>query len=67
MLCKMTLEQKPANEEDGERLKATASKLVGSLKTLRGRKLRSGKTENDAEILFIDKLIGEFESDLQKR
>lgn len=67
MILNMALEQKKKNENDAKRLKALAKKMLNSLSVLREKKLRFGKAESDAEIVFIDKLIGEFESDLQRK
>lgn len=67
MLLNVALEQKPKQKDEAWHLKDKAAKMLNSLKILREKKLQSGKPESDAEIILIDKLIGEFESDLQRK
>lgn len=67
MLLNVALEQKAKNKDETKRLKTLAAKMVNNLLVLREKKLRCGASETDAEIIFIDKLIHEFESDLQRK
>lgn len=66
MLLNVVLENKPKYPEGTKRLKTMEANMLKKLRILKENKLKSGKTENDAEVVVIDKLIQEFESDLGK-
>lgn len=64
MLINLIREPKQADETSHR--KSSTAKMLNSLRIAREKKLQSGKPETDAEIVIIDKLIHEFESDLQR-
>jgi hypothetical protein len=58
-------EEETKQAEKSLHLKLTAKKMLDGFQMLKKKQMQSENPDNDAELFFIDRMIGEFETDLQ--
>lgn len=61
------ISSKSEDLDKSERLHLLSEKMLIVFHKLKEQKIKAGKIENDAEIFFINKMINEFEKDIQKQ